>query len=68
MVAVILAIHKAMKQVILDKYSKVIIENDLLIDIQAINKKSILSRKFCNDIEDIIMLTKEIDTIKFVYC
>lgn len=67
LVAETLAIRNVLKQAIWEKYSKVIIDSDLLIAIHAMNGKSIPTMQVCNLIEDIIMLAKLIDNIKFVY-
>lgn len=53
-----LAIRHALRQAIPndDDYSKVIIESNSLIAIQAINGKTILPKDICTLIEDIIIL------------
>lgn len=53
LVAETLAIRNAVKQAIQENHSKVIIESDPLIAIQAINGKSIPPIHSCNLVEDI---------------
>lgn len=62
-----LTIQNVQKQVIQERYSNVIMESDSFITIQAINGKFKPSIQICNLIEDITMLVKKIDDIKFVY-
>lgn len=62
-----LAIRNALIHTINSKYSKVIIENDSMIAIEAINRKSIPSKDICNLVEDIIMLAKKIENIIFLF-
>lgn len=47
---------------------KAIIKSDSLIASQAINGKPILLRQIRNLMEDINMLAKDIENVKFVYC
>lgn len=39
-----------------------------MIAIQAINRESILPKNICNLVEDIIVLTKKIKNIRFLFC
>lgn len=63
-----LAFWNAVKQAIYENYSKVIVESDPLIAIQALNGKSVPPLHICNLVEDIIMLAQEVDNINFVSC
>lgn len=51
-----------------ERYSKSIIKSDSIIIIQVINGKSKHPMPILNLTEDIIILAKEIDIIKFAYC
>lgn len=57
-----LAIRIALKQTIQDNYTKVIIENDTLVAIQAITRTSILLKLICNN-RDIIMLARNLEIL-----
>lgn len=56
-----------MRHVIEDKYSKIIFEKDPQITIQAINRKSTPPLRYLNFIEDIMMLTKNIENVGVVF-
>lgn len=62
-----LAIQKVMMQAINDRYSKVIIESDSRIAIQIISEKFHPSKDICNLVQDIIVLTKNVINIQFVF-
>lgn len=48
------------------KYYWIIIENDSLVAIQAINEKFKPPMQIYNLVDDIIMLTRKIDDIKYI--
>lgn len=64
----ILTIRNALKMVIQEKYPNTIIESDQLIIIHAINGNSKPPSQLCYLVEDIIILTRIVDNIRFVYC
>lgn len=66
LVAETLTTRTALKPAIQENYSRTIIESDSLTDIHAINGNPKPLRQICNLTEDINMLSKEIDNIKFV--
>lgn len=68
LVAETLAIHKPLMRAIIDRYPKIIIQNDSLIVVHAINREFNQSKDICNFVQDIIILVKNVDNIQFVFC
>lgn len=62
-----LAIRNVLMEAINSNFSKVIIESDSIIAIQAIKGESIPPKDISNQVYDIIMLAKKVDKIFFVY-